>query len=172
LQDSWTSAEREPVRHSPYGPAVEARQKALGVDFWGNWLKENEISSLERFQNIESQVPLNQKIVWIPYTPGTKTSDFLWISRDNRMWEMKSPDLALLSSRDPKSQGLKITGIISQDADFKDRFIIDIGDIPLTHELQRQLQLYNVRRSDAPHKMIKEMVIMSTGCLHDVILRE
>jgi len=158
-------------RHSPYGPEIEARQQALKIDFGWNWLKENEISSLERFQSIEPQVPLSQKIIWIPYVPGTKTSDFWWVKRDGCQWEMKSPDLILLSARTPKSQGLKISDVISQDADYKDRFIIDIGDIPFTHELQRQLQLYNLRRRNAPHKTIKELVIMSAGHLNDVLLK-
>jgi len=62
LHGDRTDTEREFNHHSPYGPLVEARQKALNIDFGGNWLKENEISSLERFQDIEPQVPLSWKI--------------------------------------------------------------------------------------------------------------
>ena len=157
---------------SPWGEHWAQRQYALGVDFGGEWREPNEISSLERLQAIEPGIPLSQKIRWIPKSSkGAATSDFIWNARDGLLWEMKSPDLQILSRKDAKNQAKQIAKAISDDAGRgKKYFLIDIGNLPLTRDLRYHLSLYNKRRSAVPDYQISALIVMSNGQLFSISL--
>lgn len=120
------------------------RQDALGIDTGGDLLKPIEIESLERLQAVDPLVPLQQKIRWIPKrADGISTNDFIWMSLDAEKWELKSPAAKYRTIRDRIKDAMRNAaahGVV------KDRFLIDIGDVPLSSSLRNQLAHFNLRR--------------------------
>ena len=77
-------------------------------------------------------------------------SDFKWLSRDSEDWELKSPVLGGWARRKTTSQYRTIPSAISEVADKKKYFIIDIGDELLSDDLAASLSEYNERRLGVP----------------------
>ncbi|MDR1265925.1 MAG: hypothetical protein LBK42_10310 [Propionibacteriaceae bacterium] len=157
-------------KRSPWGEEWGKRQAALGLNTGGAILSPDDIRGMERFAALKPDAPLAARVKWIAPGPGAKTSDFYWIERDGREWEMKSPRPESLATRDDRGRARKIARVIAEDARHKDRFIIDIGDIALTGVLRRCLGRYNLNRRKDGVNLIKELVVMSRGKLYDIKL--
>jgi len=117
---------------------------------------------------VERLEALGHRIKWqVP--DGSHKSDFVWLTGDNQDWEIKSP--VGLGGLSAKRQYKKIAGRISDDARWKKNFIIDIGDEPLSGQLLRQLESYNIWHRNSPDRQIRQLVVMSKGQLTRVTLR-
>jgi hypothetical protein len=135
------------------------RQDALGIDTGGDLLKPIEIQSLERLQATNPGVPLSDRITWIPKrADGISTNDFVWVELDSEKWEMKSPAAKYRTIRDRIKDSIIAA---SAHGVVKDRFLIDIGDIPLRPALRHQLEQYNQRQTG--HQITPLQVLSRVG---------
>ncbi|QXT62747.1 phage minor head protein [Tessaracoccus palaemonis] len=125
-----------------------ARQQAVPFQFNGVALTPREVQFVERMH------ARGEVLEWIPAperdTAGRlpKHNDFIWISRDNRAWELKSPVAKYASVR----------RAIASDAGAKDRFLVDLGSEDASQGLLRALSAYNARTRGAH---VREIVVLS-----------
>ena len=165
-----TSVDAE--RPCPYGPEWECRQKNLRLDTKGEWLKPDEILSLERFQQLEPQVPLSDKIVWIRRDEDSflPTDDFKWTANNGIRIEMKHVHRAEYrpihdaingSIRKLKKNHPGLLGV-------KENFMIDIGRRQLRDGLRVELEDYNIRN---PLNPLKRLWILWDEHLEEIALR-
>ena len=139
-----TSVDAE--RPCPYGPEWESRQKILRLDTKGEWLKPDEIVSLEHFQQLEPQVPLSSKIAWI--------------RRDGDNFR-PIHDAINGSIKKMKKNHPGLIGV-------KENFMIDIGKRQLRDGLRVELEDYNIRN---PLNPLKRLWILWDEHLEEIALR-
>ena len=137
------------------------RQTSLGLDTHGDNLKQDEVEQLERFQALEPELPLRDKVDWIPQNgdpPGG--NDIRWFARGGLEFEMKTCSAKYKSIADAIRKAVKKS---------KQRFLVDIRDRSLGSVLKHQLELYNVRN---PDNKIKELWVMGAGRLEQIFFAE
>ena len=158
-------------RHSPYGPQWEARQKALKLDTGEDWLKPDEIDCLERFQDLEPDIPLAVKITWISRDEDAflPTDDFEWTANGCVHVEMKRVYRADYSAIHDAINGtvkrLKrthpgMTGV-------KESFMVFLGGRKVTDGLRIKLEDYNIKNPSNP---IKQLWLVWDGHLEKIDL--
>ena len=125
------------------------RQDALPLDFKGDRIEPHEVLAYERLQRLGEDVdPIKRSL-------ATPRNDFVWLSRDSRLVEMKSSKARYLTIMGRIHVAVKEArkhGIV------KDVFLIDIGEAELTEELAGELSRYNLDRS---RYAIRELYVMS-----------
>jgi hypothetical protein len=107
---------------------------------------------------------------WLRRTVETKTPDFRWTTGDDQAWELKTPSSERWEAMTPKQQYARIARRISDDADAKKCFAVDIGDGALSDDLRWQLSQYNRRHEQTPGHRIDQLVVMSGGKLYPIVL--
>jgi len=140
------------------------RQAKLITPTFGDQLTRSEVIVME---NLEA---LGELAEWTPKTHSAKTSDFYWLSRDGKPWDIKTPSLEGWSDMTAKQQYKRIGGRLSDDAPFKKNILVDLGDQDLTGNLRRELELYNIRRQQKSEYQIHQLVVLSHGRFHTVTL--
>ncbi|MDN6798134.1 MAG: phage head morphogenesis protein [Propionibacterium sp.] len=125
-----------------------ARQQAVPFTYNGATLTPREVEFVERMH------ARGEMLEWLPVPERDsagrlpKHNDFIWISRDNQQWELKSPVAKYASIR----------RAIASDAGAKHRFLVDLGSESASPGLLRALSAYNARtRGDH----VREIVVLS-----------
>ncbi|MCL1840223.1 MAG: hypothetical protein FWF75_00520 [Propionibacteriaceae bacterium] len=142
----WTEAERA------------ARQAGLGIETHGETLTRQEIEFCEKF------LALGHTPEWIKRRIHFPTNDFIWRDFGNREFELKTTKARYLTIHG------RIVDAASRAANHgfvKENFLIDIGDAPLTADLEADLSGINVGMSQA---RISQLWVMSQGQLHEIRL--
>lgn len=144
--DDWSEEERA------------RRQAALGIDTHGEDLHQHEIEFVERFH------AAGERLEWIPNVRFKPTNDFKWLGKGGSEFELKSTKAryATIHGRilDAASRAAKHNVV-------KDKFVIDLGNEPLTDELRAELATYNV---DRRKYRLAALWVMSQGKLHQIDL--
>mgnify|MGYP001161977418 CR=1 FL=1 len=140
-----------------------ARREALPVDFHGDRIDPHEVKFVERFLNA------GHTLSWIPRDRDSRksTHDFMWLNHGPYEIELKSTKAKYSTIRG------QIMGAVKRAKGnhnvTKSRFIIDLGDQPLTAELREELTHYNLDRS---LYKIKALWVMTQGELEQINLRK
>lgn len=175
-----TKAEIESLRLKGDKIELYRRQKALYSKIPdGELLKQSEIEFLEAFEAI------GERVTWL-YSDfrdddnfRLPSNDFIWETHNKKQYELKTPrlydDLGNPKSLDSvlKSVGKIITKKKNQafrNHGFKKtRFMINLGDLPYAHELDRRLPDINTRPGEPK---VQEIIIFSQGNCHQIELKD
>jgi len=150
------------------GSELALRQAALLVNFKGDRLKIDEIEQLERYQALNPAVPLRRKIAWIPQHGSFESAnDIIWNVQGAQQFEMKTSGAKYKSIASAIKDAVFAARNNPNGAAVKDRFLVDIKNVRLSHKLRHQLELYNVRN---PSNTIRELWIMGAGQLEQIRL--
>ena len=125
------------------------RQDALPLDFKGDTIESHEVEAYERLLRLGEDVEPIKRSLSVP------RNDFVWLTRDNRVTEMKSTKARYETIRNSIHQAVRKA---QEKGVVKDIFLIDIGEAELTEKLARELGCYNLDRSGY---MIRELYVMS-----------
>ena len=147
------------------------RQAALSVDFGGDRLNRNEVASLERLQSLAPDIPLREKIMWIPqFRSPVPLNDFHWRANGNLVVDMKTTG----AKYSPIHRLIKRSVFVSKHsplsaAQLKENFIIDICPARLSVKLRGQLAKYNLRN---PDNRLSRLWVLSRDGLEEIELLE
>ena len=103
----------------------------------------------------ERLLRLGEDVEPIKRSLSVPRNDFVWLTRDNRVTEMKSTKARYETIRNSIHQAVRKA---QEKGVVKDIFLIDIGEAELTEKLARELGCYNLDRS---RYMIRELYVMS-----------
>jgi len=131
---------------------LKRRQMALCVDFGGDRLNRNEVASLERFQSLQPDVPLSEKIRWIAQLGSrAPVNDFYWRTNGCMTVDMKTTGAKYSTIHDLINRAVvasKHSPLV--EAQLKENFIVDICPARMTDKLRGQLSMYNLRNPNNP----------------------
>ena len=143
------------------------RQAALGVDFGGDRLNRNEVASLERFQSLAPDIPLREKIIWIPQL-GSRAplNDFYWLHNGHILIDLKTTGAKYSTIHDLIHRAVVASKrSLSPDAQIKENFIVDICSARLTPKLRGQLSKHNLRN---PNNPLSRLWVLSRDGLEEI----
>lgn len=155
--------------------ALRARQSALGPaadPARVGWLQPGEIHTLERLQQLAPDVPLEDRLEWLPQGEriGGRTQpshDIRWKERGGLLLEVKTPE-----SADATTIKKRVWKAAKRSWDshnyVKANFLVDIGDSPLTDGLRHELALIN---EEAQHRKVSRLFVLHQGQLDEVAIQ-